>query len=72
MLQVVIAGGKFNGTLILDSFFSGRSLGPVAAFPDDVVSPKEYRGFWIRVSGHRTEVGRENEVKQGSWRSKET
>lgn len=60
----MIAGGKFNNSMILDSFFSGRSLGPVEVYPDDIVSPKEFRGFWIRTSRHKTEVGRENEVQQ--------
>lgn len=67
-MQIVLAGGKFGGTMILDSFFTVGSLGhDMAAYPDDILSPDDFRGFWIRSSGHNTEVGRENEVQKVSY-----
>lgn len=63
-MQIVLAGGKFGGTMILDSFFTVGTLGhDMAAYPDNILSPDDFRGFWIRSSGHKTEVGRENEVQ---------
>lgn len=66
-MQIVLEGGKFDGAMIIDYFFLAERLGQAtAAYPDDILNSDIFQGFWIRSSGHKTEVGRENEVQKVS------
>lgn len=60
-LQILIGVGGNKHSVIRENVYAGDPPGSQTV---GILSPGEFRGFWIKSSGGLTAAGRENEVRQ--------